>query len=100
IHFKLVPDFSFFIKQSIYVNYLGDIPVLTPRKEPLTQIENKIKKRMFDIVTSFLVTIFILSWLIPLLSLIILMDSAGPVFFIQQRTGSSNKRFNCIKFGI
>ena len=98
IHFQLIPDLSVFIKQSIYVNYLGDMPVLTPRKEPLKDFENKIKKRMFDLAVSLMVTVLILSWLIPLLALIIFIDSRGPIFFVQQRTGRNNKPFNCLKF--
>src|SRR4051812_9439805 len=98
IHFQLIPDLSVFIKQSIYVNYLGDMPVLTPRKEPLTDIDNKIKKRVFDMVVSFMVTVFILSWLIPFLAIIIFIESRGPIFFVQQRTGRNNRPFNCLKF--
>ena len=98
IHFQLIPDLSVFIKQSIYVNYLGDMPVLTQRKEPLKEIDNKLKKRAFDLLVSLLVTVFILSWLIPVIALIILIESRGPIFFVQQRTGRNNKPFNCIKF--
>src|SRR4051812_50102148 len=95
IHFQLIPDLSLFIKQAIYVNYLGDMPVLTPRREPLNDIENRIKKRVFDLLVSLMVTVFILWWLIPALTLIILIDSRGPVFFVQQRTGRNNRTFNC-----
>ena len=98
IHFQLIPDLSVFIKQSIYVNYLGDMPVLTPRKEPLTDIDNKIKKRVFDLAVSLMVTVFILTWLIPFLAIIILIESRGPIFFVQQRTGRNNRPFNCLKF--
>jgi putative colanic acid biosynthesis UDP-glucose lipid carrier transferase len=98
IHFQLIPDLSIFTKQSIYVNYLGDMPVLTLRREPLKEIDNKLKKRAFDLVVSLMVTVFILSWLVPILAFIILIDSRGPVFFVQLRTGRNNRPFNCIKF--
>ena len=39
-----------------------------------------------------------LPWLIPLLAVIIKLDSKGPVFFIQKRTGRDRKTFHCIKF--
>lgn len=55
-------------------------------------------KRVFDIIVSLLVTIFILSWLIPVVALWILMDSRGPVFFVQRRVGRLGKSFHCIKF--
>jgi putative colanic acid biosynthesis UDP-glucose lipid carrier transferase len=55
-------------------------------------------KRSFDIVFSVIVILAILSWLIPLVSLAILVDSRGPVFFRQKRVGKGGKLFYCIKF--
>ncbi|MEI6947672.1 sugar transferase [Paraflavisolibacter sp. H34] len=54
-------------------------------------------KRVFDIVVSLLVILFLLSWLIPVLALLIRLDSKGPVFFIQKRVGAGGKLFNCLK---
>lgn len=42
-------------------------------------------KRVFDVVVSFLVIVFILSWLIPLLAILIKLDSKGPVFFYSEK---------------
>jgi putative colanic acid biosynthesis UDP-glucose lipid carrier transferase len=39
-----------------------------------------------------------LSWLIPLMAILIKLDSKGPVFFIQLRSGKSNQPFRCYKF--
>ena len=55
-------------------------------------------KRIFDIVVSSTIIVFVLSWLIPLLGLIIRINSKGPVFFIQRRVGRGLKSFRCIKF--
>jgi len=55
-------------------------------------------KRLFDILFSALVIIFLLSWLLPLLALIIKLDSDGPVFFIQKRVGFLGRTFRCFKF--
>jgi putative colanic acid biosynthesis UDP-glucose lipid carrier transferase len=98
IHFRLIPDLSHFIKRNVYVNYLKDIPVLSLRQEPLSKAGNRIRKRLFDIIFSLLVIVFILSWLVPLLSLLIRLESRGPVFFKQQRTGRDKKIFSCLKF--
>lgn len=54
-------------------------------------------KRLFDIVISLLVTIFLLSWLLPILAVLIKLDSTGSVFFLQKRVGASGKTFYCIK---
>jgi len=98
IRFRIVPDFNHFIRKPVHLEYLKDIPVLSLRKEPLDDVGNRIKKRLYDLVISTLVTIFILSWLVPIVSLLIWLDSRGPIFFIQQRSGKNGKTFNCIKF--
>ncbi len=98
IYFKFVPDYQIFVNRNIFVDFLNDIPVLSLRKEPLEDTGNRIKKRTFDIVFSILVIVFILSWLVPLLALFIKLESRGPVFFIQLRSGKNNQAFRCIKF--
>jgi putative colanic acid biosynthesis UDP-glucose lipid carrier transferase len=45
-----------------------------------------------------MVTIFLLSWLVPIIALLIKLDSKGPVFFLQERSGKNNEPFTCIKF--
>jgi putative colanic acid biosynthesis UDP-glucose lipid carrier transferase len=55
-------------------------------------------KRIFDIVASSLVIVFILSWLFPLMALLIKATSKGPVFFVQRRVGRTGKTFKCLKF--
>ncbi len=98
IRFRIVPDISLFVKRKVHINYINEMPVLTLRYEPLEDLTNRIKKRLFDITISLGVTIFILSWLIPLISLLIWLDSRGPVFFAQTRNGKSNRQFKCLKF--
>ena len=98
IRFKIVPDLGFFFKKQMHIDYLKEIPVISLRKEPLEDLGNRIKKRAFDVVVSFLVLVFILSWLVPLLAFLIKLESKGPVFFKQERSGKNNKPFNCYKF--
>lgn len=54
-------------------------------------------KRGFDIAFSLFVIVFILSWLLPILGLIIKLESKGSMFFIQPRAGLNGKMFNCFK---
>lgn len=54
-------------------------------------------KRFIDISFSLFITIFVLSWLLPLLALLIKLDSQGPVFFVQKRIGYMGRPFYCIK---
>jgi len=55
-------------------------------------------KRCFDLFFSTLILLLIMSWLVPLISLIIIIDSKGPVFFRQKRLGRNGSTFYCIKF--
>jgi putative colanic acid biosysnthesis UDP-glucose lipid carrier transferase len=55
-------------------------------------------KRAFDISVSALVILFILSWLTPVLAVLIKISSPGPVFFLQKRVGRFGRSFTCIKF--
>jgi putative colanic acid biosynthesis UDP-glucose lipid carrier transferase len=98
IYFKFVPDYQIFVNRNIFVDFLNDIPVLSLRKEPLEDTGNRIKKRAFDIIFSLFVIVFILSWLVPLMAILIKLDSRGPIFFIQLRSGKNNQPFRCIKF--
>jgi putative colanic acid biosynthesis UDP-glucose lipid carrier transferase len=82
----------------IFLDFVNDIPVLSLRKEPLEDTGSKIKKRVLDILFSTLIIVFILSWLVPLMALLIKLNSKGPVFFIQLRSGKNNQPFRCLKF--
>lgn len=98
VHFRFVPDYKIFVNRNIYVDFIDNIPVLSLRNEPLEDTGNRIKKRLFDIAFSSLVIIFLLSWLIPIMALLIRLSSKGPIFFTQMRSGKSNQPFLCIKF--
>lgn len=65
---------------------------------PLDNFRNQLIKRSFDLVFSLAFSVLVLSWLIPLVGLLIKLESKGPIFFIQLRNGESNKPFKCLKF--
>jgi putative colanic acid biosysnthesis UDP-glucose lipid carrier transferase len=56
-----------------------------------------IAKRAFDIFLSLLVCVTLLWWLLPLVALLIKLESRGPVFFVQNRVGLRGQIFGCIK---
>jgi putative colanic acid biosynthesis UDP-glucose lipid carrier transferase len=98
IRFMFVPDLKLFVNRTIHFNYLEDIPILSLRSEPLQDVAGQIKKRFFDIVFSLMVILLLLSWLLPILAILIKLDSKGPVFFVQMRSGKNNRSFRCYKF--
>ena len=98
IRFKLVPDFRGFLFKRVNIDFYNDVPVVTLRAEPLTDITNRFLKRVFDILFSSLVIVFVLSWLYPILAMLIKLSSKGPIFFKQARSGVDNEEFTCYKF--
>ena len=98
IRFKVVPDFRGFPLRRVNIDFFNNVPVLSFRKEPLKDSISKFLKRLFDIIFSSLVIIFILSWLLPLIGLLIKLSSKGPILFKQKRSGLDNKEFWCYKF--
>jgi putative colanic acid biosynthesis UDP-glucose lipid carrier transferase len=98
IRFKFVPDFHLFVNRNIFIDFADDIPILSLRVEPLEEITNRIKKRLFDVIFGTIVIFLLLSWLLPLLGILIKLTSRGSVFFIQKRSGRDNHVFQCYKF--
>ena len=98
LRFKLVPDFISIHNRPFVIDYYGLLPVLSPTPEPLSNYFNAWIKRIFDFVFSLLVIVLILSWLIPLVGIIILIDSGFPVFYRQNRSGLNYRTFKIIKF--
>jgi lipopolysaccharide/colanic/teichoic acid biosynthesis glycosyltransferase len=96
--FKFVADFNQLVNNGKWVEQFKDLPMLSLRPHPLGLVSNSIQKRIFDIVFSTLVIVGILSWLTPILAIFIAMESRGPIFFIQLRSGKNNKPFWCFKF--
>jgi putative colanic acid biosysnthesis UDP-glucose lipid carrier transferase len=98
IHMKFLPDLSQMILPSFKINHLAGLPVINLRVEPLEEIQNRFRKRLFDIAFSLLVIAFILTWLYPIMAIIIKIQSPGPLLFKQLRNGKDNKPFWCYKF--
>src|SRR5699024_2129669 len=98
IKVKLIADFRGFSMKGLELERYDLIPVINVNPIPLDDYKNRIVKRTFDLVFSSLVIVFLLSWLMPLLAIIIKLDSKGPVFFKQKRTGKDKKAFWCYKF--
>ena len=95
---KFLPDNKEIYSKKLDFTYYGVLPILSMRKIPMDEPFNKFLKRSFDIILSLIVIVGILSWLTPLLGLIIKLESKGPVFFKQKRNGLDYKEFYCYKF--
>jgi putative colanic acid biosynthesis UDP-glucose lipid carrier transferase len=96
LHF--VPNVSHFIEKGMVVQHLHHLSICSLRKDPLEDVGNRIIKRIFDLSVSIFVTVFILSWLYPLIAILIKASSQGPILFKQLRSGINDKPFYCLKF--
>ena len=55
-------------------------------------------KRIFDVVLALTVIVTILSWMVPLIALLIFIESKDKTFFKQKRIGKNGKPFDIFKF--
>jgi len=95
---KFIPDQKQLLSVNSLFEYYDHIPVISQRTISIDKPFHKIIKRIFDILFSLVIIIGILLWLIPIMAIIIKLDSDGPLFFVQKRNGLNNKEFNCFKF--
>lgn len=96
---KLIPDSNKLYSKNQNIEFYDDtLVVLNVKKLPFEFNENYMIKRVFDIFFSFLVCLFILTWLIPILWLLIKIESKGPLIFSQKREGLDGEQFVCYKF--
>lgn len=98
IKVKVIGDFRALSFKGLELERYDHIPVLNVSSIPLDDRRNQVTKRIFDILFSSFIILFVLSWLLPIIALLIKLSSRGPVFFKQKRTGKGNHDFICLKF--
>ena len=95
---KFIPDNKVLYGKNFHLDYYDITPILSLSDFPLESSIKSLTKRIFDIIFSLIVVCFVLSWLIPILGLIIVIESKGPIFFRQNRPGIKETGFDCYKF--
>lgn len=98
VRLKIVPDNKQIFSRAMSIESYENIPVLNLRKVPLDTEYARIIKRTFDIVFSTIVIVGILSWLTPILFVLIKLESSGTLYFKQERHGLKRRLFWCYKF--
>lgn len=95
---KLIPNSEGLFSKGMVLEYYDYIPVLSIKKLPFDNPVIKYSKRLFDIVFSLAVIIFVLSWVSVILFFLIKLETKGPLIFKQNRDGLNGKEFECYKF--
>lgn len=97
IRFYYIPAINVF-KSNMNVSFMDEIPVISRHEEPLRNGINKWTKRIFDIIFSLLILLCVFPWVLLLVTIMVKIQSPGPIFIFQERTGLDGKVFRCIKF--
>lgn len=97
IRMRLIADFKWVTVRDLELEKIGNVPVMKVHTTPLDDWDKQLFKRIFDVIFSSIIIVSLLSWLLPILAVLIKIDSKGPVFFKQRRTGRDNKWFWCLK---
>jgi putative colanic acid biosynthesis UDP-glucose lipid carrier transferase len=95
---KLIPDSRGVFSKGMVLEYYDYIPVLSMKKLPFDNPVIKYSKRIFDILFSTFIIVFVLSWISVILFILVKLESKGPLIFKQHRDGLNGKHFECYKF--
>lgn len=95
---KLIPNSEGVFSKGMVLDYYDYIPILSLKKLPFDNPIIKYSKRIFDIIFSLFIIIFILSWISVILFILIKLETKGPLIFKQVRDGLNGKQFECYKF--
>ena len=97
-NFYHVPHIREYLSRRMWLETVGNVPVLSLHTTPLSGLDNRVIKRAFDLIVSgtFLFTVFPFIYLI--VGSIIKITSPGPIFFKQKRNGINGEEFWCFKF--
>jgi putative colanic acid biosynthesis UDP-glucose lipid carrier transferase len=95
---RIIPDHFELFMPKYEVSIFGSFPLITLTTNPLEELHWRILKRGFDLLLTVAIFACVFSWLWPIIALAVKLDSAGPVFFKQERWGRRNRRITCYKF--
>ncbi|NLH09617.1 MAG: sugar transferase [Chloroflexi bacterium] len=93
---RLVPDVFQRRMYNVDIENLNGIPLISPGPDRLPS-EAYFAKRAGDILLSIIALPFFLV-LLPIIAVLIKLDSPGPVFFKQERIGKDGRAFTVYKF--
>ncbi len=96
IEFRIAPSLFNCLPRKTEIDQIGALPMIRLFREPLSN-SARLLKRALDLSVSAL-AIVLLSPLWLLISLIIKLDSKGPIFYTQERVGMDGRLFLLYKF--
>jgi putative colanic acid biosynthesis UDP-glucose lipid carrier transferase len=97
VRVKLIPDNPLLFSRNYKADTIGDLAIFRLRQSPLDNFNKTIVKRMFDFCFA-LIAMILLTPIYLIISLLIKLDSKGPVFYSPFRKGEGGNTFKCYKF--
>ena len=96
VHVRVVPDYFSLALYRASVEDFGGLPMINLRDPALNDVQ-RLVKRMFDLALSSILLGIVM---VPMavITLLIRLDSKGPIIFRQQRVGENGRLFSMYKF--
>jgi len=95
---RLYNNLNAYYDHPVTVDHEGEYTFFTLDDEPLENPVNRIMKRCLDVAVAFPVVVFLLPPLTALVAIFQRVQSPGPIFYPQMRSGINKQRFNIWKF--
>ena len=95
---RLYNNLNAYYDHPVTVDHEGEYTFFTLDDEPLQNPVNRVLKRALDIAVSLPVVLFILPPLTIVVWMVQRIQSPGPIFYPQLRSGINKRRFNIWKF--
>jgi exopolysaccharide biosynthesis polyprenyl glycosylphosphotransferase len=96
VDIRVVPELYDGLAWNSPIEYIGQFPTI-PLHRGETPVIGMFLKRVLDVLLSS-AALIVLSPLIALISVAVMVDSPGPIFYCSDRIGKKGRVFSCIKF--
>lgn len=96
VQFKVIPSYFQMTLAGLHLESISGVPILGAAELPLDRLSNRALQRTVDIIGA-LVGLTISAPLIALCGLAVYLESPGPIFYRQVRTGRNGRNFEIIK---
>ena len=96
VEFRIAPSLFNCLPRKTEIDQIGALPMITLFREPLSDAARLVKRAADVLVSALALTLLAPVWLV--ISLLIRLDSRGPVFYRQERVGMDGRIFLLLKF--
>jgi len=96
VQFKIIPSYFQILVSGLQLEPISGVPVLGVSELPLDRLLNRVLKRTVDIVGGF-VGLILSAPIMLVAGALIYLESRGPIFYTQVRTGRNGRNFKIIK---